>query len=713
MIQRSLGQGKANEDHEQELEARLNETAGRGQPLPETTRHQMETRIGAQFDQVRIHTDRNASELNRAVSAQAFTRGRDIYFDKGRYNPGAASGQRLLAHELTHVVQQGGAEGRASRAPANTIQRYTVVDQYTKSVFGLPSEHNTMLNEMFLKQRLNTDVDNSVLNQRTYNLNWEEGHFEASPDLKVSEAGMLAMEHTTDQPKVFYAHPNILATSRKRLKDIGSRITLEGNTDKKLKVPQNPDAPNGMENTLVMVKPAKMDPTELQLMDVNQCDSVASKIIGPKVVALGTGHKTIYPERFSVESSGTQAAQALGQMEGGEGLKGFTKRFMTPPPEHKGVSKVIAKKFAKIKKKCQISDLVLEALSHPETPPHVVEQVYRAYKGKTAETKPRTTTVNNYIESQRNVPMMQAYGKKVREDNVPESLGLNEEAAPDVGEAFSITESGETVPIVDEGGVYKGNFDFTNTNEVEEGQALEALQQLQAKGTRLNGLRDNLFTNYKKGVTFREHHAAVVARDGADSVTFENYNRAVEDRTLYENAWNKLAEDFDDFDEGIALDIQQARNDDKLEPEVKMMNIREAKKRELLKLKDTLTNLQGALFAQLRTNLSTVDKNSLWHFKMYGPKNKGQSFHEAWSGSIKNPVTLRTAGAVNGGKVAGFKNKIDLKVVAKQHHYVGNQAKLEMIAHLKAIAHDNLDRQKTASGASKAYREFLNQIEQI
>ncbi len=719
LIQRSSNEPAGNESQEQKLESQLNQTVGEGQPLPKGARHQIESRLGADLSRVRVHTDRNAREMNQAVSAQAFTRGHDIYFDKGCYNPSSTAGQRLLAHELTHVVQQRGTDGRASGAPANTIQRYTIVDNYTKKVRGPLHEHPTMFNEMFKKQRLNTDIDNSVLNQRTYNMNWEEGHFEASPELKVSENGMLAMENTSDQPKVFYAHPNIVAGSRKRLKDIGSQVTLEGDSSKKLKVPQKPEAPNGMRNSLVMVKPAKMDPLQLKLMDANQCDSVASKIIGPKLVAIGTGNKTLYPESFSVGSSGDQAARALGEMEGGEGPQEFKKRFMAEQPKHAGVSKAIQKKFSKIKKKCKINEQVLEAISHPQTPPYVIEQVYRAYWGKTAETKPNTSTVINYIESQYDVPMMQAYGNKVRDEEVPESLGLNQDAMPDVGEAFSITESGPTQSIVDEAGLYKGNFDFTSTSELEQEQALESLQTLQEKGGQLNRLRSDLFTNYKKGTTFREHHAAVVARDGSDSVTFENYNRAVEDRYLYEDRWNKLAEDFDNFDEGIAEDIEEARNDGSLVPELKMYSVREAKKRELLRLKDNLTDLQGGLFVQLRTNFSTVDKNELWHFKMYGPKGKvddegkGQSFHDVWSPSIKNPVTFRTTGRVDGEKVTEFKNKIDQKVTAKQLLLVGNQPKLEMLVLMKAIAHDNLDHQKTAVGASKTYRDVLDQIEQL
>ncbi len=90
------------------LESRIQSLKGEGQPLPESTRAFFEPRFGYDFSQMRVHTNRNAVQINRELNAQAFTHGRDIYFGTGRYNTGTSSGKRLLAHELTHVVQQEG-----------------------------------------------------------------------------------------------------------------------------------------------------------------------------------------------------------------------------------------------------------------------------------------------------------------------------------------------------------------------------------------------------------------------------------------------------------------------------------------------------------------------------------------------------------------------------------------------------------------------------
>lgn len=85
-----------------------------GQPLGATTRASMEPRFGHDFSKVRVHADAKAAESARAVNALAYTVGRDVVFRMGQYTPGAREGRKLLAHELTHVVQQGNATESSS-----------------------------------------------------------------------------------------------------------------------------------------------------------------------------------------------------------------------------------------------------------------------------------------------------------------------------------------------------------------------------------------------------------------------------------------------------------------------------------------------------------------------------------------------------------------------------------------------------------------------
>jgi len=93
------------------LTNKISHSRGNGQALDSTTRSIMENRIGADFSRVRIHSGNRASEMSREINARAFTVGKDIYFDQGEYAPSSKEGKRLLAHELTHTIQQGSSQG--------------------------------------------------------------------------------------------------------------------------------------------------------------------------------------------------------------------------------------------------------------------------------------------------------------------------------------------------------------------------------------------------------------------------------------------------------------------------------------------------------------------------------------------------------------------------------------------------------------------------
>ena len=90
--------------------------SGGGTPLDGETRGFMESRLSADFSDVRVHTDARANDSARSVQAHAYTVGSDVVFQSGKYAPDSDSGKRMLAHELTHVVQQrsGPVEGTAA-----------------------------------------------------------------------------------------------------------------------------------------------------------------------------------------------------------------------------------------------------------------------------------------------------------------------------------------------------------------------------------------------------------------------------------------------------------------------------------------------------------------------------------------------------------------------------------------------------------------------
>ncbi len=121
-VQRLLAQRKGEGPYEldDETAGRINQERGGGQPLDEKAQESLGGAMGHDFSGVKVHTSPEAADLNRQLSAKAFTTGKDIFFSEGTYDPHSSGGQELLAHELTHVAQQGsGAVGGASRMTVN------------------------------------------------------------------------------------------------------------------------------------------------------------------------------------------------------------------------------------------------------------------------------------------------------------------------------------------------------------------------------------------------------------------------------------------------------------------------------------------------------------------------------------------------------------------------------------------------------------------
>ena len=101
-----------------EVQSSIDGSRGGGSGLDPGVAARMSDSLGDLSD-VRVHTDETADKLNRSVAARAFATGSDVYFAKGEYSPGSASGDKLIAHELAHVVQQRGA---AASGPLSVSQ---------------------------------------------------------------------------------------------------------------------------------------------------------------------------------------------------------------------------------------------------------------------------------------------------------------------------------------------------------------------------------------------------------------------------------------------------------------------------------------------------------------------------------------------------------------------------------------------------------------
>lgn len=118
-----------------------------GRPLDPATRSSMESKFGQDLGNVRIHTDSRAAESARAVNAHAYTVGQNIVFDHGKYDPVSAGGRHLLAHELTHTVQQAGLQ-RSPAVPLQVSPEYSSLEieadrvaNAVSSGFAAPSIH--------------------------------------------------------------------------------------------------------------------------------------------------------------------------------------------------------------------------------------------------------------------------------------------------------------------------------------------------------------------------------------------------------------------------------------------------------------------------------------------------------------------------------------------------------------------------------------------
>ena len=104
------------------LESTLQQSKGGGQSMDTATQNQMSRSIGADFSGVKVHTGSSAIQMNRQLNAKAFNNGNDVYFNQGEYNPSSGKGKHLLAHELTHTIQQKGTDTIQRVFEANPVE---------------------------------------------------------------------------------------------------------------------------------------------------------------------------------------------------------------------------------------------------------------------------------------------------------------------------------------------------------------------------------------------------------------------------------------------------------------------------------------------------------------------------------------------------------------------------------------------------------------
>lgn len=131
-------------------ESTLRQSQGKGNALPKNTQSEMETAFGQDFSNVKIHTGSEAQSMSQDLGALAFTHGSDIYFNSGQFNPNSNSGKKLLAHELTHTIQQG------QNGKNNLVQRQIGIQEifpYAETTYQI-----TINNQTFQYNESNTFI---------------------------------------------------------------------------------------------------------------------------------------------------------------------------------------------------------------------------------------------------------------------------------------------------------------------------------------------------------------------------------------------------------------------------------------------------------------------------------------------------------------------------------------------------------------------------
>ena len=126
---------------------RIDQARSGGQELQPDLQAQMGQSMGADFSQVQVHTSQESDALNQELGAKAFTTGKDIFFRQGAYEPHTSAGKELIAHELTHVVQQSTGQvnhagsGMAVNAPGDAFEQQA--DQVAHLAVAAPSGEKT------------------------------------------------------------------------------------------------------------------------------------------------------------------------------------------------------------------------------------------------------------------------------------------------------------------------------------------------------------------------------------------------------------------------------------------------------------------------------------------------------------------------------------------------------------------------------------------
>lgn len=451
------------------------------------------------------------------------------------------------------------------------------------------------------------------------------------PDLKVAGDGSLAIEAAASQPKVFFAEPSVVERSNIALEDADSAVRLtEGGKRKRIRVPVGGGSLNSLSS--VGWRPAG---NQDLLAAISVCSDVADKVAG----GIERTEAALVLQEHGTEGAAPSTAISFSA----EPLKGALYHALAEKPSAEGLvraneahAEVVADQDAwenafrsEIQNGIIEADAVRYLIRLAVTPGEVLGKV-KALINRAYRDKPQPSPVT---EAELGIILSKAYGGQPRGRARERSrrLGVNEYAAPEVGEAYA------TFPV--------GGRDFTGEHpafrqriEEAEGEVDEAVEAL--RGTQVTD-----------GWTW--HLAAVVATslDGKDRVTLENYNREVEKDKAKRKIFAGLRGQFEEMNRLLV----GLRAPEQLDAGAMKELLQKAEKR-------ASQELQPAVYRALESfrQLDATPGGGLWYFGMYGPAEEqvdggtqDQSFHRAMvaTGDFANPITYRLRGKATEGKV--------------------------------------------------------------
>lgn len=568
----------------------------------------------------------------------------------------------------------------ASSSGSNAvIQRYTVLN---------PQDYQTTddgKKPMFPSNQLESERETtkqggleSVVSKR----NWKP-RTKDNPPLKVSQKGLLALESTVGQPKVFYGEAGNIQDFRQRLINIRSRITLDKEPGATVTTPKNPANPDGQTRDLIRVKPVKsphVNPNE-ELMDASVCTFVSEKIVGGKNLVIGDkpgSEKVLGSVKLS---DGNKFARVLNHLDENQTTEGFEDQWqndVSPYVFNNGPISGEVNDYFKtggfLGIRVRPSNRILRALSLDGVPKDLWKQVYEIYNQKKAENNKLIegdvfAHITGFLKTQDTI----RYKKTKGNEQLTSDLGINEYTAPEVGESFS-SFALPSPGTIDHKGITGDGVDVTNLDHSETQKLIKRFLALQTSSEKLGLLAKSQYQKARGFVQFGDHHAAVVAKDGPDTVTFENYNRGVESDVFLDDVWEGWFTGSEEFRKDVNSEVRDMLRSIREEEQNPNYDNYDRKKESFKKKKEALDKFQQGFIqitskvrAKLESNIFD-EQNDLWHFNMYGPAGaqftdengniSGQSFHEVWSKSVPNTVTVRTTGLVDHHMTQSVREKL-------------------------------------------------------